>query len=490
MKTKKISHLVMMGDSLTDRGTMNNRYLFGFIPMRWLSGLAKKSPTGRFTNGFAWSDGLSARIISQFIIEDFRKNNPPVKGTITTRDRMDMSDDYITGNRKPPKEGYKWDITDTSDAVLFHENKIMQHINKAYNLHEDEHVRYQGLDFLRNYVEGGLTAHNYTWTFSHSISRFFSRLILSTLDGMREKLLDYDKKHAVSMKHKAETLVLEWSGANDLITVNQTPSKAEVDNAIQARMENINVLIKNGYRNFVLFNLPDLSLTPRFQNGDAKACETAQRYSVYFNQQLQVKCQELQKYYPHCSVQVYDINYLITKLHANPEKYGFETSKLNTPYVSSPDFVINENATSPSKGYMFFDDVHPTADVHAKLAARIYDKYKKQYAFTKPEVEAIDDEGELQIDEADLLYAFRRKYEACLKKSQSGFFGKCQISNINYRTANITDILRHALLEGGSRTRAVITELQWIDKAGNIYLNIPALKNAMIAVNSPMSLEI
>ena len=51
---KKITQLIIMGDSLSDRGTLNQRKLFGLIPMSYLSGLSSKSPRGRFTNGFLW----------------------------------------------------------------------------------------------------------------------------------------------------------------------------------------------------------------------------------------------------------------------------------------------------------------------------------------------------------------------------------------------------------------------------------------------------
>ncbi len=53
-KPTKITHLVVLGDSLSDRGTLNKRELLGFIPMSYLSGLRSKSPKGRFTNGFLW----------------------------------------------------------------------------------------------------------------------------------------------------------------------------------------------------------------------------------------------------------------------------------------------------------------------------------------------------------------------------------------------------------------------------------------------------
>lgn len=488
MKSKTltpISHIVMMGDSLSDRGTLNNRYLLGVIPMSWLSGLANKSPNGRFTNGYTWSDALSAKIISTFIINDFTKNTHSKQKQF--QDSTDIADQVIY-KRTIKTASKQWDFTDASDAVIARDKGIINKINYGYHLNNHLRVQYQGLDFVRSYLEGGLTAHDYSWKPSTSLSRFFSRLILSTLAKQREKLFYDDKNHAITMKQKAETLVLEWSGANDLITVNAKPSKLEVDNAIRARINNAIQLIKSGYRHITLLNLPNLALTPRYAHKSEQERLDATYYSNYFNQQLALKCQKLQQDHPYCSIQVYDVDSLFTKLHMNPEKYGFEKRKMGIAYVDSADFYIHPNKTSPSVGYMFFDDVHPSADVHANLAARIYKKYNKNYLFSKPKVEAVHEREEhILVDEADLLACFRRKYEKTLHKNQAGFFGAFYTSNIQYKTASIEDILRHAFYEGGKRTRKIITDLQWIDRAGNICLNIPALKQAMQNVSAEVS---
>ncbi len=84
---------------------------------------------------------------------------------------------------------------------------------------------------------------------SSSITRFFTRLIASTLKEMRDAIISYDNQNKISSKQKAETLIIEWSGANDLVTLNAKPSKEEVDKAIAARVENIKQLISKGYRN-------------------------------------------------------------------------------------------------------------------------------------------------------------------------------------------------------------------------------------------------
>ncbi len=89
--------------------------------------------------------------------------------------------------------------------------------------------------------------------------------MVSNLSEKRSLLLEDDIKHKLDSEHKSHTLVLEWSGANDLITVNSEPNIAAIHHSIASRVRNLKELIKNGYRNFTLFNLPDLSLTPYYQ---------------------------------------------------------------------------------------------------------------------------------------------------------------------------------------------------------------------------------
>jgi len=353
MEPTPIFYIAMIGDSLTDRGTLNNRYLFGCIPMSLLSGLRGLSPGDSFTNGLPWSDHLIAALANEFSLKKISREK-------------------------------SMDAADLADAIITHDASIYPAVNNFYNLKNDKSADYNGQNFVRTYSEGGLTAYDYSWWPSKSISRFFSRLILSTLEKKRKELFAYDQSHHLSKKQKAHTLIIEWSGANDLITVNEKPSKPEVDRAIKARIKNLTELIKNGYRHFVLFNLPDLSLTPRYQNKEDPERENARACSYYFNNQLELACKNLKEQYPYCSIDIFDANKEFTNMYHHPEKYYLEKAKKNLAYTKSADFKILPNGTSPAKGYMFWDDVHPTADVHALLAYKFCELYRNKFNFLPP----------------------------------------------------------------------------------------------------------
>lgn len=348
-----ISQIIIMGDSLSDRGTMFDKRFLGMPVMRWLSGLAGISPQGSFTNGFPWSDHFLAELASQFIIKEFK------------RERNYHSDDI-------------------ADAVVNNDTQMQKATADYYHLTDDAHVRYRGCTFARTYTIGGLTSYDYSWWPSTSIKRFFSRLILPTLEDKRKELLEYDAAHKISPLIKAETLIVEWSGANDLITVNKRASISEADRAIAERIKNVKRLIAAGYRHFILFNLPDLSLTPRYQENTLEEQRNASTCSDYFNQKLLAECELLSKQFPHCSVRIYDINREFVDIYTHPEKYGFDPTKRNKPFIDSKDFVMNKEGHSPAKGYIFWDKLHPSADVHAHLADNFLGKFTNNYAFHSP----------------------------------------------------------------------------------------------------------
>lgn len=348
-----ITHLITMGDSLSDRGTLGERHILGIFSLGKLSGL-DKSPQNRFTNGLVWDDHFVSALACQFNIEEL-------------------------------EEKKKLSASDIADGIIDKDEKI-ESLENRFSLKNNHSVGYNGdLDFVRNYNEGGLTAHDWRWAPSYSPSRLVARQLVSNLGAKRAELLADDTKNKTAETQKEQTLVIEWSGANDIITVNAEPSEAEVDLAIAARMQNAEELIKNGYRHFVLFNLPDLSLTPRYQQKTLDERKTATTCCNDFNEKLKKACHALQQKYPDCSIDVFDVNTQFKDMYEHPEKYGFDPAKLTQPFIQSKNFNLDKKThTSPAEGYMFWDDIHPTADVHARLASEFALRSQEKYRFEAP----------------------------------------------------------------------------------------------------------
>jgi hypothetical protein len=439
-----ISHVVAFGDSLTDRQTANNRYIAGFISYGYLAGLGKSS-NGRFTNGFTWCDHALAILVEKFLIQELE-----AKGA---------SQEEI------------------ADAVALHRKEV-ERLLQEFTLGNDREVLFEGHKLLRSYAEGGLTAHSWGGELSTSPTCFFTRLVIATLHSKRHQMLEDDAKAKRSESTKASTLVCEWSGANDLITATLIPTEETARIAVEDRKINVEKLIRHGYRHFVLFNLPDLACTPRFQAQGEAERENAHKVTEEFNKQLQEARNWLRETYPHCTIEIFDVNRHFDDIYNNPAKYGFDPEKKKEPYIESDHFTLKDGI-SPDPDHIFWDWVHPTSKVHKILADTLYDEVlSKQYDLVNPSQEVVTEET-FNISPEQLLKSFKNKYAAQLASEYNIF----QVSHINLDDLTLERILAHALYGDGARTLEVIKDLQWvrINEKGEIKLklNIPALKEAV-----------
>lgn len=481
-----IKRLKFIGDSLSDRGEMNQRELLGFISMAHLSGLSSKSPDGRFSNGYVWADFFAACLAANF--DEARVKQWCKEQKLPYLGNDDFSDGIITKDKRLQKilgddleahrEGSSSLTRGKSDSAIEHHQIIDDFDNEPeknnFALDDYKGITYHGKTWIENFCEGGLTAWDYKNTLTDSIVRFFSRKILTNLRIMRHRLLERDAKNDVTYQEKRETLIIEWSGANDLITVNEKPTRREAERVVKARIDNIRKLAHNGYQNFVLFNLPDLSLTPRFQARSKEEQKEASECCDFLNNLLQDSILELSHEFPFANIHLFDINSQFKEMYNNPEKYGFDPTKMTIPYTTSEEYQ-NSNGVSPSTGFFFWDDVHPTADTHALLATRFYDWVVNRFHFTEP-----DSLTKQLISESEdgILKRYRTIYEYEITKKLNKPFGCLGYSHFHYQDANLREVIEHAQ-NGGHRTKSILMRLGVLDKNGDPVTQIPAVYEAM-----------
>ena len=471
-KNKKttIKRLVVMGDSLSDRGTLSKRKLFGFIPMSLILAFSAHTHNGKFTNAYTWDDDLGAMLASVFLAKHLEKQK----------------------NHHAIVDG-----TDIADAVIDHDLSVKNELLDAYHLGNDKLIQYKNRDFMRTYCEGGLTSADYRKDHVKNIGREASRHMLSTLADKRKLLLEDDAKKLeqpgldafaknIIENEKKETLIIEWSGGNDLITVNdiddkKRPSTQNANKAVNARIDNVEALIQSGYNRFVLFTLPDLSLTPRFEHQSTDERVNAANVCEYFNVILTDKCRELKYKYPNISLDVFDVNPTLRAVKENPDRFGFKD--VTTPFVKSKDYKKYHGGMLSAQTYMFWDDIHPTNHTHAILANELEKFISEKYTFEAPE--SITN-SPLKYKSQVIYEEFIAAYEDRLKTDKGSlFFGCFRRGNLNAVLAKtplvedadniddiykqrLNDIIDHALNHGGTRTKSVLRKLGWLDKDNHI----------------------
>ncbi|AWN73623.1 hypothetical protein A6J39_015280 [Legionella anisa] len=393
MPKSKIEKIIFLGDSVSDTGKMYRRKFFPGLRGHNIVPALNKSPLGAFTNGVAWPWHFAHVIMARTSIKKIQEEEGLP----------------IAGNN-----------TDCGHALISKKKYFDFHRKAIKHSKNGDKILYNGQEVFINFAEGGATAFDYSSTFTPNISKLGARQIVSSLEKERTKFLK-DEKNNVSESEKKKVLIVEWTGANDLVTVNKKPTKKIVDNAVNARIHNLKELIGNGYTNFVLVNLPDISQTPRFQEKSAKEQETIRKLVTYFNTQLQEKCDELKKLHPEACISIFDAAGAFKKISDNPEHYGFNKAKRAQQYLKSDTFKENKNDIncqkahiSPASGYMFWDGLHPSADMHAALAEEFYEHCNGLFDFELPE-SSIDSS---LVVEAGLAHAKSLQNDS-LEQSQS-----------------------------------------------------------------------
>jgi phospholipase/lecithinase/hemolysin len=174
----------------------------------------------------------------------------------------------------------------------------------------------------------------------------------------------------------ATALYTVWAGSNDVLDIaNSTETPAQQEASVQQAVTNetsfVDGLIAHGAKNLVVLGVPDLGKTPYEMArpaSDATSSALAQSYNTDLGAALrQIVASGA------ASIDFVNTFGLLDTAIANPNAYGLTN-------VTQP--VWNGNLTDPhsgmlaatgaaQNGYLFFDDLHPTATGHALLATAV-----------------------------------------------------------------------------------------------------------------------
>lgn len=177
------------------------------------------------------------------------------------------------------------------------------------------------------------------------------------------------------------TLAAVWAGSNNLLqALAAAPAQADpqaflqqqVGLAASALIAQLNVLEDKGARDFLVLNVPDLGLTPRFLGTPFAA--TATGASEAFNAALALGLAALDAL-PGVRVRTLDVFALTGAVAADPARFGL--SDAASPCLTGPvpgiyfDRGAAANACAGpggASGRVYWDPIHPTAATHALIA--------------------------------------------------------------------------------------------------------------------------
>ncbi|MBT8475797.1 MAG: SGNH/GDSL hydrolase family protein [Alphaproteobacteria bacterium] len=189
-------------------------------------------------------------------------------------------------------------------------------------------------------------------------------------------------------------LVSIWVGANDIL---QSVASADLfSTSIAAAMavgDAIETLANDGassITDFVVFTLPDIGMSAQFaelnfNNADLTPGDDATDFAVA--SQLQAAATAAVQLYNHTlidelgllsatglNIYTVDAFALLTEAQADPDSFGLINSTSPCLYVDpaeTPDGVFPYCGPDLAKQYLFFDGVHPSSTIHARLADEV-----------------------------------------------------------------------------------------------------------------------
>ena len=154
-------------------------------------------------------------------------------------------------------------------------------------------------------------------------------------------------------------LFVIWIGGNDF-TAGIQPNVTT--GAIGAELT---VLSLAGAKQFLVIDVPDISLTPDIIAGGTAQVQAAKQFVTAVDTQLQTEIPFLASLYG-VEIDLVDVNTLFTALVNDPSAYGFKNSTGEAYNPSTGHEVKHPNV------YVFWDGFHPTTRVH-KLAAETFE---------------------------------------------------------------------------------------------------------------------
>lgn len=312
IQKEQFSRIMYLGDSLTERARFKGHHWF-LHKFKDLIGI-NTGGQDRFTNMYTYADFVDS--------------------AIATKNMM----------AKHSKE-------DIADQVIEKKDKLVGLIGKKKFCKAGKEI------FSHNYAEGGAIIGA-----KPKPSQFFASLILdkigkqykSMIRDIRNEEYGLSKKlwfiprgilnlipdclltSQLKVKEKEvmkNSLILDWAGANDIITIN-TPNLDSAREAAEKRVINFETAINSGATKFIIFNLPDLSETPRYRNSPPEEKNKAKIVSQYYNELMNEKILELKQKHPNVKIDVYDVNQAFSQCLRELKKNGF-SNEYN--YISFDD---------------------------------------------------------------------------------------------------------------------------------------------------------
>ena len=157
-------------------------------------------------------------------------------------------------------------------------------------------------------------------------------------------------------------LYIVWGGANDVFAAMEQPDPLTKLNAAAASLQGIVAdLIAHGASDLLVPNVPDVGITPEIRAKGSKAVEEARRLTEHLNLAIESKLKTLHPSATRYRIYRLDVAAMARQALYDPGSFGL--TDISTPCRES----------GHCRNHLFWDEIHPTTDAHARLAEAALD---------------------------------------------------------------------------------------------------------------------
>jgi outer membrane lipase/esterase len=190
----------------------------------------------------------------------------------------------------------------------------------------------------------------------------------AAIPGVQTQIAD---AAAAGLRFTPADVVSVWAAANNYFSIigglpagtvlSNATVQSDIQTVAQAVTDDVATVIGLGARRVLVFNVPDLGITPNYLGTADQAL--ASGITDEHNEILAGEIKALQR---RTGVNIYYINAnaALQEVLADPGRFGI--SNTTQECIKTPTCVNNPNTATT--GYLFWDDVHPTTGVHEYLA--------------------------------------------------------------------------------------------------------------------------
>lgn len=180
------------------------------------------------------------------------------------------------------------------------------------------------------------------------------------------------------VRFKSDDLVAVWSGGNDLLAADMTGADLQTtfENILEDTRENLIALIRRGEArsilvstiapidgtvNDVVYESPFINQLPEAWKEALQSGELAE-----FRNEINTMVEQVNAMFPYASIIHFNNEY-----QANWERFGNQLGDFASHGITNTTESAQSSGHKTAKGYLYFDEIHPTRQGHSMLAKAI-----------------------------------------------------------------------------------------------------------------------